>query len=480
MKRLPEDELTELFQYNRGAARLKYPSIGSLDSFPLYLACRKVHEFEKFIFALLVEYPEALLQNGWDKLTINPLHLACKHNRPDLVTLILKHNSSLLNLVTRFGETALQIACAKDFGHIVDILFKYPHLDVNKIINNLSGKTVLHDASFKMIPKLLNYNGINVDIKDNKNKTPFLCYLDKLNKVKPEETTKNEQIGIINMFVDKFPWVLHAACNIYSRQSVRHFADNQSEPQPNLFHYIAKLKNIEILKAVAPYIANNINDCDYNGVTPFHVVCGASSNNSVVNQEAVDVEFQDWFLNNESCDKNKVCNYGFTALHYACYHHDVQIVGKLIKLPNIILDIHDRYSETPLHQLFHQINISEIDSDDDNSDHEYNSDQDNTNDEYNKLQAVLEIITIMLDTGVQVNTKNRRGYSTLDKAIEVQDIMDNAIQRNRRRHQENMDLLNIIVNTLYLYEVKRRWKMFNFFYECYLEETKTIHLLSNK
>jgi ankyrin repeat protein len=280
LNRLPEDELTELFQKNRSAASLRFPFPydEELHTFPLYLACRDVPKSENFVFALLIDYPEALLQDGWEKLYQNPLHLACMHNRPDLVTLILKHNSSLLNSMTVQGLTPLYIACEKEFVNIVDILFQYPHLDVNKVICDWSGKTVLHDASYKIIPKLLAYNGINVDIRDKNNKTPFQCYLEKLDEEKLEESTKIEQLGIINMYVEKYPWVVHAECKIFSRNPYHfHFRDESVDEKntTNLLHYIAKMNNIDILKAVLPYLSNKINDSDSYGLTPFHIACGA-------------------------------------------------------------------------------------------------------------------------------------------------------------------------------------------------------------
>jgi ankyrin repeat protein len=99
--------------------RFPYPYESELNTFPLYLASGEVYEFKKFVFALLIEYPEALLQAGWQKLYFNPLHLACMHNRPDLVTLILKHNSTLLNLETVQGNTPLLLACKEEFVYIV-------------------------------------------------------------------------------------------------------------------------------------------------------------------------------------------------------------------------------------------------------------------------------------------------------------------------------------------------------------------------
>jgi ankyrin repeat protein len=452
-----------------------------MHTFPLYLASGEVNEFEKFVFALLIEYPEALLQDGWQKLYFNPLHLACMHNRPDLVTLILKHNSSLLNSVTVHGITPLLLACKREFVHIVDILFQFPHLDVNKKVSNWSGETVLHNASHKIIPKLFECNGINVDIRDDFNKTPFQCYLENLNKNWTEQTEKNEKLGIIDLYLNKYPWVVDAEWKTSSWHPDQFYDtlsdtdDSESENNTqNMFHFIAKMKNIDILKRVAPYLANKINDSDSCGFTPFHIACGALDTYSAANRELIDIDFLDWFLHNEFCDKNRVTNVGFTAMHYACYYHNVQIVGKLLKLPNIILDIHDQNGETPLQQLFHNINI--ILSDEDSSDNDSFNEHVNHDREHDKLQAVLEILILMLETGVQVNTKSchRRSLSILDKAIKVKNAMAEKIHRdgiNGVVYQENMHLMNIIIDTLYSYEVQRRWKMYNFLVDNYLEET---------
>jgi ankyrin repeat protein len=179
--------------------------------------------------------------------------------------------------------------------------------------------------------------------------------------------------------------------------------------------------------------------------------CSCGDENEMIEKEVID-----WFLNNELCDKNKVTYAGYSAMHYACYNRDVYLVGKLLKLPDIILDFHDSNGETPLQQLFHRIHIRE--GRENRLDHELD-----------KLQAVLEIITLMLETGVQVNTKNNRGLSILDNATEVKNGISNLLHGNRR-YQEIMDLSNLIVDTLYSFEVKRRWKMFHFINESYLEE----------
>jgi hypothetical protein len=243
-----------------------------------------------------------------------------------------------------------------------------------------------------------------------------------------------------------------------------------------MFHFIAKMKNIDILKRVAPYLANKINDRDSCGFTPFHIACGALNTPYLAaNREAIDEDFLDWFVHNELCDKNRVTNVGFTAMHYACYHHNAQIVGKLLQLPNIILDIHDQNGETPLQQLFHHLSTF---SDEDSSDNESVNElvSASPDDEHDKLQAVLEILTLMLETGIQVNTKycHRRSLSILDKAIKVKNAMAEKIHRdgiNGVVYQENMHLMNIIIDTLYSYEVQRRWKMYNFLVDNYLEET---------
>jgi hypothetical protein len=115
-------------------------------------------------------------------------------------------------------------------------------------------------------------------------------------------------------------------------------------------------------------------------------------------------------------------------------------------------------------------------SDEDSSDNESINELGNPDREHHKLQAVLEILTLMLETGVQVNTKNchRRSFSILDKAIKIKNAMAKKIHRygiNGIIYQENMHLMNLIVGTLYSYEVQRRWKIFNFLIDNYLEET---------
>jgi ankyrin repeat protein len=390
---------------------------------------------------LLLEYPEALALDHWKYVDSNPLHLACLHDRPDLVELIMKHNPSLLNSVNHLEETPLQIACKKEFGHIIDILFQYPHLDVNKIINQESGKTVLHDASWKMIPKLLQYNGINVDIRDEYTKTPFQCYLSHLNEENPKGTLKKAKFDIIKMYISKYPWVINAECK---------------GDKSNVFHYIAEWQNIDILKAVYPYAADKINEGNHFKITPFHVVCGALK---LYREDEIEVniEFLDWFLNNKLCDFNLRAYNGFTALHYACNFHNVMIVEKLLQLSNIILDFYDKFGETPMHKLFRNIKLED-------------SDIKRTL----FLQSALTIYTLMIETGVQVTVKNKKSLrrdkkclSILDEAIELQETLEKQSlkvwpHRTHEARKENLESMNRIVDTIHLYENKRREKQFIF------------------
>jgi hypothetical protein len=166
--KIGEEELLDLLVKYPNAARLTIPFNTTQKCYPLYMACRYVPDAVRFIFALIIEHRDALNLDFWENKCINPLHLACMHDRPDLVDLIIKSEPFLLNKVNEYDESALDIACKMELGHIVELLLKYPYLDINKRINDDSGQTILHNASWKIIPILLQHNGINVDLRDKK------------------------------------------------------------------------------------------------------------------------------------------------------------------------------------------------------------------------------------------------------------------------------------------------------------------------
>jgi ankyrin repeat protein len=147
-------------------------------------------------------------------------------------------------------------------------------------------------------------------------------------------------------------------------------------------------RNIDIFEELLPYASQIINDGDNEGKTPFHYACIMNCN-----------EILNLILKNKLVNKNQKSNIGFTALHYACYHHSVDGVKALLNSPSIIKDLLDEDNAHPLQQILSKYIFIAMDE------------------KVSFLQSALVIFELMLDAGGEVYTKDRFGKSVLDQAL---------------------------------------------------------------
>ena len=94
----------------------------------------------------------------------------------EIIKILSKISKLLINKYSKYGESALYIACKKDFNEIVEILCNNNNIDVN--IQSLKHKrTPLHYAvikgHLKCVKSLLNNNNIKINKKDIYGKTPI-------------------------------------------------------------------------------------------------------------------------------------------------------------------------------------------------------------------------------------------------------------------------------------------------------------------
>jgi hypothetical protein len=219
-----------------------------------------------------------------------------------------------------------------------------------------------------------------------------------------------------------------------------------------VFHLIAEWQNIDILMAVLPYASSSLIDKgNLFGVTPLHIACGARFMNEREEQFVVNVDFLDWFLMCKLCDKNKKDKDGLTAMHYACCNLDIVVIEKLLELHNVIIDLYDKDDETPLHQLFNKIYV-------DGDKRALTL----------SLKSALSVLNIFQATGVQVNYKNKNGFSIIDKAFNLKNSL--ALQHrffseraDSEIDKEHMNIMNSILEILYSFESKKRQKQYYYF-----------------
>lgn len=105
------------------------------------------------IFILVAKAPQEIMQrilasNGfWQLQNIaqqNLLHICAIHNRLDLISMVLAHQSASLNTKDIFGRTPLHHAAA--FGHheMVQVLLSHPDIDL--LSSDNQGQNLLHQA----------------------------------------------------------------------------------------------------------------------------------------------------------------------------------------------------------------------------------------------------------------------------------------------------------------------------------------------
>jgi ankyrin repeat protein len=314
-------------------------------NFPLCLACSLL-DHEKhvyFIEALIKANPNAILQN-WENEHSNPLHVVCKIDKPDLALLLLEISTLTLMYVDHMKRTPLQVAINCKHHKVVSVLLKYQrHLNINNI--DLHESTALHSADWKIIPKLLEINDINVHIEDGCGMTPFHNYLEYLNRQRWKFTTMgNHRYKIIKMYLEKFPQVL----------DVKNASNDE-----NLVHKLVGWNNPDILRAILPFITQHIlNDKDKYGKTPLHKICQrwyVGDMNDVRGMLENEKQCFDLLLGHSLIKVNKKDQHGCTALHYACRGHKISAVEALLRRKTIQFDSLDDEGETALHSVIRVI-----------------------------------------------------------------------------------------------------------------------------
>lgn len=119
------------------------------------------------IMRILEENPDVDINELVDGEGI--IHVACRHNRLELLNFILERPNFNVNLRTHEGLAGLHIVCHEDNDALVDALLQSPHIDVN-IRDGSSSRTPLHITAMKgnlaSMKRLLDTPEIDVQTRD--------------------------------------------------------------------------------------------------------------------------------------------------------------------------------------------------------------------------------------------------------------------------------------------------------------------------
>lgn len=104
----------------------------------------------------------------------SPIHLSCHNGNTSLLSFILSIPALKVDATDNKGNTALHIAAKKNHSQIVSILLKS---GLNPNIKNSAGQTALHEAAkegcIDVVRKLINFQGVDINIKDNNGNSPI-------------------------------------------------------------------------------------------------------------------------------------------------------------------------------------------------------------------------------------------------------------------------------------------------------------------
>jgi ankyrin repeat protein len=330
------DEKTVLFNLDFNSNRKDLPHTKDVDGhYLLFYACKHEQYHNKLMFRLLVENPEAIMEE-WQNRNTNPLHVVCSNDQPEHITMILERNPAILNYVNEQRQTPLQIACKSRCTNNIVTLLKWGNIDLNS--TDKFNCTALHYADANATRILLKQNRIDLNIISNRDgATPFISYVNYVHfLIKLGRSVNQYELNMIILYIKKFPNVL----------SWKHpYTGN------NLVHHLIDLNDDVILRSLLPYIDCVMNEGNYQGMTPLHLFFGRKKNK----QELFDV-----LIRKPRIQLNLKCNKGFTALHYACCKFHLFAVLELIYFcrKNIEMNLKDKNGNNPLHAMLKKLERS--------------------------------------------------------------------------------------------------------------------------
>jgi len=258
-----------------------------------------------------------------------PLHIVCENNtnhndNKKMIEILLKNNSNI-NIKDGDGNTPMHIASQKGFKDIIKEFLKHQEKNGNMIsqINdkNNYGWTPLHMAcqngSLEIVKVLLEKKAdIYIKTNENKNALHISC--------------ENGYYEIVNELIEKARILKNDKNYINTYLTVY---DNNVSNNPNnnngmtSLHIACKKGYTKIVKLL---LNNNVNinlRTEDKEMTALHIACIYSEDDS---HKDIVFEIIDK-LNDKTKDFINLKSKGWTALHFAIYYKNPEIVKKLLE-----------------------------------------------------------------------------------------------------------------------------------------------------
>jgi ankyrin repeat protein len=361
-----------------------------------------------------------------------------------MLELLLERNQALINYKDSQGMTPLAIACIKGYKYIVDVLLRYPILDVMKKLG-FNNDTALHFAKCPFIhTKVFMRYGICTNVTNSIGETPFMNYVQAL--LLDPTVVFEEECNVILLYLEKVPNLIYE----YNEGNYVRPSNGMVNKEYKLIHQIIRLNNPQLLEIVLDTMhdaSDIINDAtNKDGLTPLHLTCGAIMEQN--RNTGRPLKTMEWNRNTcrrkllqLSCiDVNKKSKIGCTALHFACYSKNRAAVEDLIHHSNTILNLYDLAGRTPLHATM----IA----------NEYT---------YDVYLAISKVMTVLLNHEESlVLTQDNDGHTIKHILYGMIEALPRTQTDSRVEFREMNKLLENTITCVITFEAKARWKIMQF------------------
>ncbi|XP_063923115.1 uncharacterized protein LOC135137411 [Zophobas morio] len=373
--------------------------------------------------------------NAQDHLGKTPLHLACEENQVDNVRILLDKDANV-NILSKENMNALHYASNswKEKVEIVNLLIDR-HIDVNaKTISGTTALFLAYDRGNINIVRVLLKKCPNIDLIDQR-KMNILHHATKSTIDDDEILCLCKEKGIdVNAQTEKGKTALHFACKQGKIETIKtlktlgadvNMRDNEGR---NALHHaiLSTYENPTLITLLKSYDID-LDARNTKGVTPLHLACAENK-----------VEMAKTLLD-LGADANTVDNLKQNSLHYAAAAKQSTDTMNLLLDSGANANAQDAKGTTPLSivckkgqlpnveiLLLRKVDVNLIDREGFSALHQATQFwKDNT-----------EIISLLLDNGINVNATNNKGRNALQLSCKENHICDvkTLLQRGANLH----------------------------------------------
>ena len=294
------------------------------------------------------------LFNSKDTFGNTPLHYAVLAGCTESVNLLLRAPECDINLVNTKGETPLHFACRQSGIMILVMLATEEMCDLN--VQNINGDTALHIAlkermAVKYIKELTFHKSCNPSIVNHGGMTPLQLAFntDQVSAVKILlQCAKCSHENIAKAIQDLLHHALHVdrmpLFNMFIEMKEFNINEVNHDHQTAL-HVACTKRNMKYFQALIQQPTCDLSIQDDNGDTTLHIAACSKWNSA---------EKMQCLLECDRCDPNITNKQGYTPLHTATEHNQVDSLIKLLNSTKCNPNIQDLHGNTALHLSIRQ------------------------------------------------------------------------------------------------------------------------------